>query len=157
MLRGVGFPLLSVYPAGFEIELLVRFRTDQGDRVAWAVEPSLPRPPWSTMEQIFRFAVVYADGRTVTNLEENPGRNEPGVTMTRSVDTRRRSSSMRCYVQPLPPPGSLTFICEWPAYGVPETRAEIDARQIIHASAGAVPHWPEPGGDTASWRSETAG
>jgi hypothetical protein len=28
----------------------------------------------------------------------------------------------RYLVQPLPPVGPLTFICEWPAFDIPETR-----------------------------------
>jgi hypothetical protein len=41
------------------------------------------------------------------------------------------------WVWPLPPPGSLAFVCEWPAVGIEITRTEVDAQAILDASARA--------------------
>ena len=38
---------------------------------------------------------------------------------------------------PLPPPGLLTFICEWPAVQISVTRRPIDAQEILDAAARA--------------------
>jgi hypothetical protein len=54
---------------------------------------------------------------------------------------------MEYAVRPLPPLGPLAFSCAWPAQGIPESQAEIDAALIGEAAAGAVPFWPE------GWRS----
>jgi hypothetical protein len=151
----IAIPVLSVYPAGFELELMIRLYMDRTDWLMWALHPSFPRPPWLTVEHVFRFAVLYADGRAITNLE-GPGPRGPGqnLTMTPSGGSDG-GSSLRYYIQPLPPPGPLTLICEWPAQGITETRHEIDAHEIIDASARAVRLWPdqeESNGFTSSFQ-----
>jgi hypothetical protein len=47
------------------------------------------------------------------------------------------------WVHPLPPDGPVTFVAAWPAYGVAETRAELDGAAIRAAAARAVALWPE--------------
>jgi hypothetical protein len=47
------------------------------------------------------------------------------------------------WVWGLPPPGPLAFVVEWPARGIPETRAEIDAGLVLEAAARAVPIWTD--------------
>ena len=45
-------------------------------------------------------------------------------------------------VQPLPPPGSLAFVCAWPGRGIPEVRVEVDAGLVLGAAAAARPFFP---------------
>ena len=47
---------------------------------------------------------------------------------------------------PLPPSGPLTFVCEWPAHGITESRASIEGDLIRVAAAEAVQLWPESEG-----------
>ena len=54
------------------------------------------------------------------------------------------------------PPGPLAFVCEWPARGIPETRAEIDAGLVLAAAARAVPIWPDQPRQGSPALSETA-
>jgi hypothetical protein len=49
-------------------------------------------------------------------------------------------------VWPLPPAGTLAFVCEWPLRGIVETRAEIDAAPILEAAGRAEVLWPEDRG-----------
>ena len=44
---------------------------------------------------------------------------------------------------PLPPPGNLAFVCEWPRYDIPLTRKEIDAGLIREAADRATELWPD--------------
>jgi len=37
----------------------------------------------------------------------------------------------------------LTFVCEWPAYGIPETRAAIDGQLILDAARHSIQIWPD--------------
>jgi len=48
---------------------------------------------------------------------------------------------------PLPPAGPLEFVCEWPAFGIAESRAGIDARLILDAARHSVRLWPETAAD----------
>jgi len=51
----------------------------------------------------------------------------------------------RWWAWPLPPSGLLEFICEWPALGIAETRAGIDAQLILGAARRSVQLWPAEG------------
>jgi hypothetical protein len=44
-----------------------------------------------------------------------------------------------------PPTGPLEFVCEWPAFGVAETRAVIDAQLVLDAAGRSTRLWPENG------------
>jgi hypothetical protein len=46
------------------------------------------------------------------------------------------------WVWPLPPPGPVSFVCEWPAAGISLTRSEIDAQTILDAAARARTLFP---------------
>ena len=37
----------------------------------------------------------------------------------------------RQWMWPLPPPGRLTVVCEWPSRDIPETRVKLDADAIL--------------------------
>jgi len=41
------------------------------------------------------------------------------------------------FLWPLPPPGRLALVCEWPAAGIPLTRTDIDAGAIHEAAQRA--------------------
>jgi hypothetical protein len=41
------------------------------------------------------------------------------------------------------PTGPFAFVCEWPARGISESRAEIDAVSILDAAGRAVTLWPD--------------
>ncbi len=60
---------------------------------------------------------------------------------------------MTYWVYPLPPPGPLAFVREWPALGLFETLVEIDAQPILDAAARSVQIWPdddEPNSNTTT-------
>ena len=58
---------------------------------------------------------------------------------------------------PIPDERALAFVCEWPAYGIPETRTEIDSQPLRDAAKRAVPIWPGVTGPTYRGRSSIAG
>ena len=62
---------------------------------------------------------------------------------------RRARYAASYYVWPLPPDGPLRFVCEWPAYGIGESRVEMDAALILDASARAVRFWPDDPDETS--------
>ena len=44
----------------------------------------------------------------------------------------------------LPPPGPLTFACQWPAGQIPPSQAELDAGLVLAAATRARTLWPDP-------------
>ena len=47
------------------------------------------------------------------------------------------------WLWPLPPAGPFAFVCEWPARGIAESRAEIDAAAILEAAGRASTLWSD--------------
>ena len=43
----------------------------------------------------------------------------------------------------------LEFSCQWPVYGIGETRISIDGQLILDAARRSVQLWPEDGPDAA--------
>jgi hypothetical protein len=100
-------------------------------------------------DDLFRFGVEFADGRRATTVGSHADYDEDSdaaVIFGRSVtDTDDGRGWDHVYiVGPLPPPGPLTFACEWPVEGIPVTRFQVDAAPILEAAARSEPIWPEP-------------
>jgi hypothetical protein len=77
------------------------------------------------------------------------------------MESRSGSGSDKRYEQtwwawPVPDEddGVLSFVCEWPAYDISETRYEIDAAEIRRAAERARPLWPDLAGPSHITRSE---
>jgi hypothetical protein len=142
---------VDAYPEGFELE--IRASTSvayhdldrEGDRSGpdvfgrhWPIvgERRDVLPP-----QLLRIGVRFSDGRTATNIggHDRPvggpvmsplrggGRGRPGES----------SFQQEYWISPLPPPGPVHVVCEWPAVNIPVARQEIDARLILDASERA--------------------
>lgn len=99
-------------------------------------------------DDLFRFGVQFADGRKATNLNSPFGGLDPDqvpdggpVLSERSGGGGGGSWKQGYWLWPLPPPGELSFVCEWPAHGIAETRIAIDAPPIIAAAEQAVVLW----------------
>lgn len=144
----VAIPVLLGYPTGFEFDLALRLRAPGGDdRLSWALHGVHGPGGQSAATEALRLAVVYPDGRTATNVDLRHHRPEAEGGLWLSPGSGGGGGGrydMTYWVHPLPPPGSVTFICEWPRFGVPETRIDVPAQVILDASARAVSLWPEP-------------
>ena len=134
---------LSAYSGGFEIFVTARFRPDPeagpGDR-----EPGRPGPGGA--RRSFRFGMQLADGTRVIGQHGGPDPGtEPDGPILRAFlgGGGPRSSFWRWWMWPLPPGGPLEFVCEWPALGIPETRAGLDAQLILDAAGRSTRLWPD--------------
>jgi hypothetical protein len=149
---------LEAYPA--RVEFTVRMITASRD---WL--PAVPRgarPPVdsgrggsqgpvsgaglrSVLESL-QLAVEFSDGRKAVNV----GRSAPGDNLELGGPVlwsggRSGGGSMgggTSWFQgftlwPLPPPGPLRFVCEWPAAGLAASHTEIDAQPVLDAAARA--------------------
>jgi hypothetical protein len=88
--------------------------------------------------ELLRIGVKFADGRTATNIG---GHDRPmgGPVMDALRGGGRRGGGesrfhQEYWISPLPPPGPVNFVCEWPAVEIPVARQEIDAQLILDAA-----------------------
>jgi hypothetical protein len=89
-------------------------------------------------DDVFRFGVELADGRRATIFDEHPhGAAASAIALLPGRGSSTGAGWDESYwLAPLPPPGPLAFVCEWPVAGIPLTRAELDAGAILAAVAG---------------------
>lgn len=128
----IGLSGLWCYPNGFEfgVEVVLREPDRRGRLMEYRhhmIEPGEQIPP-----EMLRIGLQFSDGAKVTNLpgQSHPrGRAQPDGPILfpggRGGGTRRQSHQF--WVWPLPPPGPITFVCEWPHFQIDETKATIDA------------------------------
>jgi hypothetical protein len=145
----------TAYPNGVEFSLTLRVRSLSGDarRALMHGGPFHHRsfPGDDSSEgippEVLRFGVQLADGGRATTLDTRPWRLETApagpVLMQRGGSGGDRNWDMRFWLWPLPPPGPLVFVVEWPLGAIPETRVEIDAGPIVEASTHAETLWPD--------------
>jgi hypothetical protein len=106
-------------------------------------------PAGEFADYYLRFGVGFADGRKATNLDysrdldEVPAPDPPTLWLVRWEGYDRLAWEVDVWVYGLPPPGPLSFVVEWPARGIPETRVEFDAGLVLAAAARAVRIWPD--------------
>jgi hypothetical protein len=142
---------LDAYPDGFELEIRantsVAYRdlAREGDECGpdpfgrhWPMvgERRDVLPP-----QLLRVGVQFADGRTATSVggHDRPV-GGPVMDALRGGGSGRRGESrfhQGYWISPLPPPGPVAVVCEWPAVEIPVVHQEIDARMILDAAEKA--------------------
>src|SRR5438105_9111452 len=134
---------LTAYSTGFELRGTVRTREDNFElHEAFVFHRRRP----GLDDEVFRFGLEFADGGKVTNLG-NPFPAKPDELPERPVLIPRgggggeRTWQLAWWVWPLPPPGALALVCEWPAQGIPLTRHELDAAEILDAAARVELLW----------------
>jgi hypothetical protein len=97
-----------------------------------------------------RFGVQFSDGSKGTTYG-HPGR--PGgsagapagpVLSQRGGSGGDRTYDLEMWVWPLPPPGPLAFVVEWPAESIPLTRNEVAAQDVLAAASRVEQLWPDP-------------
>lgn len=106
-------------------------------------------------DEVFRFGALLSDGGKATNLDETWGERDwevkpDGPVLCMGVAAGQTTPGARATgCEPLPPLGDLTFVCEWPAMAIPESRTSIDTTPIRAAAGQAITLWPAPGGDAS--------
>jgi hypothetical protein len=112
-----------------------------------------------------RFGIEFSDGRRATGGDMPPTPADPGdgpVLHGGGGGGGGGRWRIDQWVWPLPPPGPVAFVCDWEEAGVPLSRAELDAEEILAASRRAqvvyddshLPPWPAAGEDAGpGWMS----
>ena len=139
---------IAAYARGFEFFLARRIRPGT---------PGLDEDPTPEMlrrrrrePEDFPISVQFSDGRTAISGRLRGDFEPTGpILQLRGGGGTSHSQLFRWWVWPLPPAGSLEFICQWPVYGIGETRIGIDGQLILDAARRSVQLWPEDDPDAA--------
>ena len=128
---------LSAFSAGIEIFLTARIRPSAGE----------PHDPMASRRS-FRFGLQFSDGGKATGSPGGGRRDrdsEPAGPVLHPIAGGGGPHTFvsRWWLWPLPPAGPLEFVCEWPAFGIAESRTGIDAELILDAARRSVSLWPE--------------
>jgi hypothetical protein len=140
---------LTAFTTGFEFTLTAVLR--RHDRHGRPFHVNLRRPfleDDGLPDEFIRLGLQFADGTVATNLDRSPfdldGTEPVGPLLwERGGGGGGRRYDQNYWVWPLPPAGPLTFVCAWPAKGIAESRAEIDAQPILDAATRATVVWPD--------------
>ena len=127
---------LLVYPTGFDFDLAVRRHPGLGRHHP---DPGV----WHEL----RLEVRFADGRSADNdprLWPRPTRDQPPDPPWLYQSTSGPDGG-HVWLWGLPPPGPLTFACQWPTEEIPASQAELDAGLVLAAAARAQTLWPDHG------------
>jgi hypothetical protein len=153
---------VAAYPSGFAFEVLTMAARAGGEEEL--LDPLLFGHHRHRMRagqaglppEMLRMGVQFADGGKATNTNtsrldpRDPGEPPSGPVMHQGGGGGGGGSWHQSHwVWPLPPPGPLAFVCEWPAAGIALTRHEVDAQPILDAAARATVIFAEeesPGG-----------
>lgn len=140
---------LDAYPEGFELVIGVGASVAYRELGRDGDGPDIFGRHWPIIgerrdvlpPQLLRIGVQFADGRTATNIG---GHDRPvgGPTMRPLPGGGHGGGRESCFhqgywVSPLPPPGPVGLVCEWPAVGISVARQEIDAQLILDAAETA--------------------
>jgi len=137
---------LTAYTAGFEIFMARRIRPGIPGLDEDPTPEMLSRSRTDPLAAPF-FSLLLSDGTRVVSGRPR-GDAEPAGPILRSHGGggSTHSQFFRWWAWPLPPKGPLEFICQWPMYGISETRVGVDAQLILDAARRSIRLWPEDEG-----------
>lgn len=144
---------MRAFPAGVAMTLLVRTRTRIRTKRFSLHEELFDGPYRHDQDEAWqrgrlKWGIELADGRRVTNVDPWPDPADPRELPDRPVlfggggGGDDRAVDRHYWLWPLPPPGPLTVVLQWPMLGIEQTTTRLDADEIIAAAARSQPVWP---------------
>ena len=155
----VALASLTAYPNGFELEFDIRLRDHDLAQLIHGAPPWLygrlegsPRPDEALPDELLRYGIEFPDGSKATSLDEPPfpppgdeREPSPPVLVPRGGGGGEARWDQRVWVWPLPPPGGVRVVWEWPIAGIPLTRFELEGDSIRRSAERAVVLWEDGG------------
>jgi hypothetical protein len=142
-----------VYSNGVEILLMLRtlsefvFDDPTGFRelMRRRIDPTNDSLP----DTIFRFGVEFSDGRRATSLDSNwwgpdwQTKTPPSIHLGMTGGGGGSVFDWQAWLWPLPPPGVLAFVCEYPQAAIAQTRYEVEGAPILEAARQSIKLWDD--------------
>jgi hypothetical protein len=140
---------IACYPSGFAftLETVTRYEmegsSEQAEGHRWPFDAW-----WSEHSATAHLRIRYSDGMSGA-LEDALSRRSRKTSAEIVIRPGGGGGgdgrwSYDVWVQPLPPPGPVTFMCEWAPMGITEARHEIEGQRFRDAAARARRIFPDP-------------
>jgi hypothetical protein len=132
------------FTAGFDLQVTAELKDEVPGESAASFLAGLDDEPLD--EEFCRLGIQFSTGEKAANTQlwatgEGSSDVAGPIMKVRAGGGGLLSRDWRYWVSPLPPPGPLAFVCEWPAFGIPESRTEIDAQPILDAAGQSIVLW----------------
>ena len=140
----IGVIGLWAFPTGFDFLVSVQLKEAVPGTSAASFLGALDGEPLDG--EFLRLGVQFSTGGKAANTELRATREQSSnvagpIMKVRIGGAGLLSRDWKYWISPLPPPGPLAFVCEWPAFGVAESRTEIDAQLLLDAASQSVDLW----------------
>lgn len=139
----VGF---QVYTAGVAFTLAVRLRQEPTGDLRRGIHELLFDGPGRDVTNHLLVGVEFSDGRKAANIRipswDQSVPNAQPILSSGGGGGGGKTYDQTTWLSPVPPPGPLTFVCAWSAYGIEETHTTVDGTAISEAAARVVALWP---------------
>jgi len=138
------------YPAGiaFTLSLWNDDRDSEMMDVPWDPHghPRMGRRTRDVLsDELLRLGVLFDDGTKWTNIDHQQFSHdkEPDgpIVWERRGGGGGGEWEFEFWMWPLPPGDIVTFVTEWPLYGIVETRASVNASELRDRAAESRPIW----------------
>jgi hypothetical protein len=170
---GVVIESATVYPTGLEFVIDVHWRERSEEWLfPGGFEHRRRRAGGGLPDELFRAGIQFADGSKATSLEsgldmpiavaygeeqtagggavavaddeESEEQVPQGpVLMSRGGGGGGQRYSQSFWLWPLPPEGSLSFVCEWPALDIALSRVDVDSALFREAASRSRTLWDD--------------
>jgi hypothetical protein len=134
---------LTVYPAGFAFDVLATSPEDIPMEELGFPHLGRQRPEdWAAM---LRIGMRFADWTTVE--DDHPGPHSPDQRPATPVLRRSGGGGggrylLHLWAWPLPPPGPMSLVCQWPGQGIELTEHTLNGAAIRDAATRCIQLWP---------------
>lgn len=142
---------ITAYPTGFKFDLFVVGADNGSELDPFSFEHRiLAERTGEISPSQLRLGFLFADGSKATNTGKYFGWYDesgapPDAPLMRGLGGGGGDGTWQSsfWTWPLPPPGRLEFLCEWPEAGIPLTRSELDSDAIIEAASRSRQTFPD--------------
>jgi hypothetical protein len=142
-----------VYSKGVEILLMLRtlseFVLDDPTGFRELMRRRIDPTNDSLPDAVFRFGIEFSDGRRATSLDRNWGgpdwqtKPPPSIHLGMTGGGGGAAFNWQVWLWPLPPPGVLALVCEYPQAAIALTRYEVEAAPILEAASQSIKLWED--------------
>jgi hypothetical protein len=98
-------------------------------------------------DELLRLGALFDDGTKWTNIDHQhfSHQEEPDgpIVVGRGGGGGGSQWEFGFWMWPLPPGDVVTFVTEWPMYGISDSRACVNASELRNRAADSQPIWPE--------------